>query len=260
MNCQECRDLFDDMLDRRIKEPLKRRMLNHLTNCPECGARLERRRKAHAALFRALNYFDGLEHLSGDFADRLVAECRRSKPWWQNIAMPKWALIAASLVAMAGFVFATAVVVNAVLAKDGEDGDNGEAMVGRVVPNAPDSQEGIDAFVVSETGGPSRVVSATDQLASTAKQLENENGEYEMRIKHKTATTLAAATLASTPMSVRAATTSCIVSGSTDRDASSEIGPVAINSELDTRPAPEVRLDGLNLRTDEPSGLIIQIY
>ena len=257
MNCQECRDLFDDMLDRRIKEPLKRRMLNHLTNCPECGARLERRRKAHAALFRALNYFDGLEHLSGDFADRLVAECRRSKPWWRNIAKPKWALTAASLVAMAGFVFAATVVVDALIDKDG---DNGEAMVGLVVSDAPSLQEGIEALVMSETGGPSRVVSATDQLASTAKQLENENGEYEMRIKHKTATVLAAATLASTPMLVRAATTSCIVSGSTDRDASSEIGPVAINSELDTRPAPEVRLDGLNLRTDEPSGLIIQIY
>ena len=34
MNCQECRNLFDDMLDRRIKEPLKRRMLNHLANSP----------------------------------------------------------------------------------------------------------------------------------------------------------------------------------------------------------------------------------
>ena len=72
MNCQECRDLFDDMLDRRIKEPLKRRMLNHLANCPECSAGLERRRKAHAALFRALNHFDGLEHLSGDFATVLL--------------------------------------------------------------------------------------------------------------------------------------------------------------------------------------------
>ena len=256
MNCQECRDLFDDMLDRRIKEPLKRSMLNHLTNCPECSARLERRRKAHAALFRALNYFDGLEHLSGDFADRLVAECRRS-PWWQNVAMPKWALIAASLVAMAGFVFAAAVVVDAVIAKDGEDGDNGEAMVGRVVPDVPDSQEGIDALVASATGGPSFVVSA-DQLATPGSQLET--GENEMNIKQKAASALAAVALASTPMLVRAATTSCIVSGTTDRDASSEIGPVAINSELDTRPAPEVRLDGLNLRTDEPSGLIIQIY
>ena len=111
MNCQECRDLFDDMLDRRIKEPLKRRMLNHLTNCAECSARLERRRMAHAALFRALNHFDGIEHLSGGFADRLVAECRRPLPWWQNVTMPKWALIAASLVVMAGFVFAATVVV-----------------------------------------------------------------------------------------------------------------------------------------------------
>ena len=125
MNCQECRNLFDDMLDRRIKEPLKRRMLNHLTNCPECSAGLERRRKAHAALFRALNHFDGIEHLSGGFADRLVAECRRPQPWWQSVAVPKWALVAASLVAMAGFVFAATVAVEAITAKGG-DGEGTE--------------------------------------------------------------------------------------------------------------------------------------
>ena len=125
MNCQECRNLFDDMLDRRIKEPLKRRMLNHLANCPRCSASLERRRKAHAVLFRALNHFNGLEHLSSDFADRLVAECRRPQPWWQNVAVPKWVLVAASLVLMAGFVFAATVVVDAITAKGG-DGEGTE--------------------------------------------------------------------------------------------------------------------------------------
>ena len=81
-----------------------------------------------------------------------------------------------------------------------------------------------------------------------------------MTLKQKAATVFTAATLAAAQVAVRGATARCEVSGSTDRDASIEIGPVAINSELDTRPAPEVRLDGLNLRTDEPSGLLIQFY
>ena len=207
MNCQECRDLFDDMLDRRIKEPLKRRMLNHLTNCPECSAGLERRRKAHAALFRALNHFDGIEHLSGGFADRLVAECRRPQPWWQNVTPSKWALVAASLVAMAGFVFAATVVVEAITAKD----DDSEAMVGRVDPNAPQATEGVDggaASVVPAEASAIADVPSTDnqppttdnQLPSYNDQLENGKGERAMNIKQKAATALAVATLAATTL------------------------------------------------------------
>ena len=54
-----------------------------------------------------------------------------------------------------------------------------------------------------------------------------------------------------------AAANSCIVSGSTERTAVVACTAVAINSEFDSRPAPEVRLDELNLRTDEVRGLVI---
>ena len=64
----------------------------------------------------------------------------------------------------------------------------------------------------------------------------------------------AATTLA---LTVDAAANSCIVSGSTERTAVVACTAVAINSELDSRPAPEVRLDELNLRTDEVRGLVI---
>ena len=210
MNCQECRDLFDDMLDRRIKEPLKRRMLNHLTNCTECSVRLERRRMAHAALFRALNHFDGIEHLSGGFADRLVAECRRPLPWWQNVTLSKWALVAASLVAMGGFVFAATVVAEAITAKD----DDSEAMVGRVDPNAPQAAEGVDggaASVVPAEASAIADVPSTDnqppttdnQLPSYNDQLENGKGERTMNLKQKAAIALAAATgIAASAMSM----------------------------------------------------------
>ena len=64
----------------------------------------------------------------------------------------------------------------------------------------------------------------------------------------------AAVTLA---LTADAAANSCIVSGSTERTAVVACTAVAINSELDSRPAPEVRLDELNLRTDEVRGLVI---
>lgn len=72
-------------------------------------------------------------------------------------------------------------------------------------------------------------------------------------------TQLLAAPLAALSLTADAATKSCIVSGSTERAATAVGAAVTINSEFDSRLAPEVRLDGLNLRTDEARGLIIII-
>ena len=73
-----------------------------------------------------------------------------------------------------------------------------------------------------------------------------------MNIKQKTVVALAAGTLATTPL----AAASCIVSGSTDRSAQVET-IMASNSGLNTFAAPEVRIDGLNLRSDEFVGMRI---
>lgn len=70
---------------------------------------------------------------------------------------------------------------------------------------------------------------------------------------------LLAAALTALSLSTDAAAKSCIVSGSAERSAATACAAVPINSELDTRPAPEVRLDGLNLRTDEAGALVIII-
>ena len=123
MNCQECESLFDDMIDRRVKEPMRQRMELHLSRCGHCRSVLERRRKSHALMFQALNGAVGDMHLPKDFADRLVAECRR-RPKWSLPALPKWALIAASLVIMAGFVFAAVEVIEA-MAGSSDEGDRG---------------------------------------------------------------------------------------------------------------------------------------
>ena len=57
-------------------------------------------------MFRALNNADGILHLPKDFADRLVAECRQQPKKAFFPSLPRWALIAASLAIVAGFVFA----------------------------------------------------------------------------------------------------------------------------------------------------------
>jgi hypothetical protein len=58
-------------------------------------------------------------------------------------------------------------------------------------------------------------------------------------------------------LGANAVAASCIVSGSTNRTEVVASMAVTINSELDTRPAPEVRLDNLKLRTDDVHGIVI---
>lgn len=106
MNCQECESLFDDMIDWHMKEPMRQRMELHLSRCETCRGKLEHRKRSHALMFRALNHADGILHLPKDFADRLVAECRRPPKRSLFPSLPRWALIAASLAIVAGFVFA----------------------------------------------------------------------------------------------------------------------------------------------------------
>ena len=117
--------------------------------------------------------------------------------------IPRWALLAASLVLMAGFVFAATMVVDAISTKE----DNSEETVGRVAPNAPDSFTMNDALAASETGGTRAVASSevpsdenppttADQQPSSNNQLENEKGEEGMNIKQKAALTVAAVTVA----------------------------------------------------------------
>ena len=101
--------------------------------------------------------------------------------------IPRWALLAASLVLMAGFVFAATVVVDAISTKE----ENSEETVGRAAPSAPEANEGTvgeGALAASETGGTRAVASpevpsdenpptAADQIPSSDNQLENEKGE-----------------------------------------------------------------------------------
>ena len=208
MNCSEYRELIDDALDMSLKGTLERRVKLHLEHCAVCRDYYEQRRKEHVALFSVMNKAYANMHLPCGFADRVIAAVAlegvsHRKPIFVRI--PRWALIAASLVLMAGFVFAATVVVDAVTAKD----DDSEAMVGRVAPNAPDLSTLNDALTASETGGTrsgasdmggtrfvASVPSTPTQQSTTDNQLK---GEKTMT-KRKAAAAALTAAMAAAPL------------------------------------------------------------
>ena len=163
MNCQECENLFDDLLDRGVKEPLKKRMELHLSRCGDCRAEFERRQLEHKYLFRALNHADGVKRLPADFADRLVAECRRPQPWWRGFSVSKGMLIAASLLAVAGFVFAATVVVVGHPRADG----GAETVSEPGLPDVPEEAALSVPSVSSVSSDPSATTSSTPTKGTT---------------------------------------------------------------------------------------------
>ena len=191
MNCREYRERIDDALDTSLNGALGHRVKLHLEHCTVCRDYYEHRQKEHVALFTAMNAAYADVHLPSGFADNVISmialERARSKPFFARV--PRWALIAASLVAMAGFVFAAAVVVDemrgaAATNQDGgavnPDADGGE-MVGRVVLNAPDSP---DAYQLPTTNY---------QLPAINNQLETNQGATTMTRKKAAAAALTAA-------------------------------------------------------------------
>ena len=163
--------------------------------------------------------------LSEDFVNKAI-ECFRTAPVpspMRHRSIPRLALIAASLVLMAGFVFAATVVVDAVMAKD----SGGEGTERRVVPNAQESagsdgsilQKGTKATeetettaTASEADSPtvpkvplvsSTSTSSTDkQPTFSNSQSENKQGATKMKNQIRTALITAAVTLASVPSAV----------------------------------------------------------
>ena len=140
-------------------------------------------------MFRALNGTDVRLHLPNGFADRLVAECRIEPKLSFFPALPRWALIAASLAIIAGFVFATAVV-------------------GRVVLNAPDDTLSTTPLPITNYQLPStnyqlstnyHLPSTNYQLPSTNYQLQTTQGETTMT-KKKAAVAALASAMAAAPL------------------------------------------------------------
>ena len=248
MNCQEYRNLIEDTLDVSLHGEPERRVRLHIEHCAACRSYFQSRRNEHIAFFSKINASCADLRLPDGFADRLAASVRARQSvrrGWRRLSLPRWALIAASLVVVVGFVFANVKLIMENVELEGGESEGTEAT-------------GATAFGVAEYGltvpSVSYVVSlSSDAFESTTDtKLETNQGEMEMRNVKTTAVAIAAATLAASPTSAA----SCIVSGSTDRSAQVEMTQTS-NSGVNTFAAPEVCLCGLNLRSDDSVGMLI---
>ena len=190
MNCQECESLFDEMIDRRVEEPTRQRMELHLSRCVICRDKLADRKRIHTLMFRALNGDNVRLHLPNGFADRLVAECRSQPKRSFFPALPRWALIAASLAIIAGFVFAAATVGRAVLNASNDTIDDVP------VPSSDNTLSSTDSQLPSTI---SQLPTTIYQLPSTNYQLQTNEGETTMT-KKKAAVAALASAMAAAPL------------------------------------------------------------
>ena len=212
MNCQEARKLVEDALDRRVAGSAKRKLDLHLSRCGECRAFYATEQAEHSRWFRAMNDVaaEPPHLLPADFAERLVAavlvngSAHMSRRGWRWLSIPKWALIAASLALMAGFVFAATAVVGGLRGADAANqdvADNGGEVVGRSDLIAMNSEAGA-------TAAPSvPSVASAPSISSTS----SNQGEKNMTMRKKAAVALAAALTANlvsaTPISYAAGAT-----------------------------------------------------
>ena len=206
MNCQEYRNLIEDTLDVSLHGEPERRVRLHIEHCAACRSYFQSRRNEHIAFFSKINASCTDLRLPDGFADRLAASVRARQSvrrGWRRLALPKWALIAASVAVMAGFVFAATVVVDAVVGEEsGEETKATEGTIGTEGTSTDSETPALVSDVVEAPFVPSVAsVPSTEpdnQQPTTDGQLK---GESKMNIKHRAAAALAAATLAATPAS-----------------------------------------------------------
>ena len=198
MNCQEYRNLIEDTLDVSLHGEPERRVRLHIEHCAACRSYFQSRRNEHIVFFSKINASCADLRLPDGFADRLAASVharQTARRGWRRLSLSKWALIAASLVVMAGFVLASVKLIkeNVELTGGGEADGQEEAM----------ATEGAErsSFEVVE-GGVSvpPVSSVSSGLSSPAtitdSQLENQKGETLMGKAKAAAAALSAAFVA----------------------------------------------------------------
>lgn len=184
MNCQEYRGMIEDALDVSLQGELKANIRRHLEHCPKCRDYLQFRREEHAALFAGVNAaYSHLRQPPPDFAVRVLreVESRQSgRRGWRRIVFPRWVLIAASLVAVAGFVFAASVAVETALGGKGAD-------------NSDNSQTGLYVDNSNANDGSSNLGCSSGIVDSSDRSLTSNEGENQMPIKKAAAVALTAA-------------------------------------------------------------------
>ncbi len=118
--------MIEDALDISLHGELEAHINRHLEHCAECRAYLSARRAEHIALFEGVNRaYSHMRRPPADLARRIAREVKAKsaeRRGWRRLSLPRWALVAASLVALAGFVFAATAVVLPLLNADGARG------------------------------------------------------------------------------------------------------------------------------------------
>ena len=211
MNCQEYRDLIEDALDVSLHGEPERRVRLHLEHCASCRDYFKVRQDEHVALFSGINAACEELRLPEGFADRLaesVRNRRSARRGWRRLALPRWALIAASVAAMLGFAFANVkLIMENVKLEDGESegtkvAEGAEATVVEVAYATAIAPSTLSVPLASS--GPSTSSSPSESSSpstqTTDAQLEtNQEGETLMS-KVKAATAALTAAMAAAPL------------------------------------------------------------
>ena len=196
MNCQEYKGMIEDALDVSLNGELEVSIRRHLDHCAECREYLAVRRQEHAAFFAGVNAaYSHLRQPPADFADRVVREVaarRAARRGWRRLSLPRWALIAASVVVMAGFVFAASVAVEGLLGTEAVNQD------GESEGSEATAIEVADVVAIDPSTSSLPSVSSSSLTQTTYTQLEtNKKGETLMsKVKAAAAALTAAFTAA----------------------------------------------------------------
>ena len=235
MNCREYRELIDDALDTSLNGTLGHRVKLHLEHCSVCRDYYEHRQKEHVALFTAMNAAYGDVHLPSGFADNVIEmialEGARRKPFFARV--PRWALIAASLVAMAGFVFAATVGIRGAAAANQDADTDGEE---------PNAVEVTEATVASPPTANYQLPTTNYQLPTINNQLEANQGETTMTRRRAAAAALTAAMAAAPLEAANGDEYQFIVSG--DPVAAATVGSSSARSDEITLETGALRVAG----------------
>lgn len=192
MNCQEYRNVIEDTLDASLHGEPEHKVRLHLEHCASCRDYFKSRRDEHIALFSGINAACAGLRLPDGFADRLVASVharQSARRGWRRLSLPRWALIAASLVAVAGFVFA-----NVKLIMENVELEGGGEAVESEGTNATESTEATTVEVADAVAiDPS--VSSVESI-----QLESNQKRESLMSKAKAAAAALTAAFATAPL------------------------------------------------------------
>ena len=281
MNCQEYRNLIEDALDVSLHGEPERRVRLHLEHCASCRDYFKLRRDEHIALFSRINVACEELHLPDGFADRLaesVRNRRSARRGWRRLALPKWALIAASVVVMLGFAFAASVAVEAVLGGGESDEREGTEATEGTKGTEATAIEVVDAAAIAPSASSAPSVASVPYVPSSpSTQLEtNKKGEIRMS-KVKAATAALTAAFAAAPLAAANGDEyQFIISGdpvaaetvgsSSDSSGTSALvsgtlaDGVVLESAFETRYCTWYDSPARSLRSDKCNGVIIFVF